>query len=116
MLTWRFAVVAALAVGCRDGGDSGLEIVRVPQSAYSSPDAAAKSDAEAVASADAGPDPLVLCISRQDSEEASEECPDEYQGRHYDEKVTTRHRSKGDDSTVCCYRKGRVPRVIREEQ
>jgi hypothetical protein len=115
MLIWRFAAVACLAVGCRDASDPGFEIVRVPQSAYAAPDAATK-NASPLATADAGPDPVVLCVSHQDSDdEQQSECPDEYQGRHYDEKTTTRHRSRGDDATVCCYRKGRVPRSTHDE-
>ena len=119
MLTWRVAAFACLAVGCRDSSEPDFEIVRVPQSAYAAPDAAPKVDAAPVASADAGPEPLVLCVSLQDigeDEKAEEGCPDEYQGRHYDEKATARHRSKGEDSTVCCYRKGRVPRSTRDEE
>lgn len=110
MLTRRFVAIAFAAVGCRDASDPGFEIVRVPQSAYAAFDGGAKPDAAPVAKGDAGPEPFVVCISRQDTGDESEECPDEYEGRHYDEKTTARHRSKGDDSTVCCYRKGRVPR------
>jgi hypothetical protein len=117
MLTWRFVAFACFVIGCRDASDPGFEIVRVPQSAYLAPDAAPKLDAAPVATTtDAGPEPLVLCISRQDTGEESDECPDEHEGRHYDEKATARHRSKGDDSTVCCYRKGRVPRSTRDEE
>jgi hypothetical protein len=102
------AIIAALAlVACRDTNDPGFEIVKVPLSAYATTDASATGEG-GVASAHDGGDPLVLCIKRDDDE--SSDCASEYQDRAYDEKATTRHRAKGDESNVCCYRKGRVPR------
>ena len=110
MLT-RFAC-ALMLVACRDTSDPGFEIVKVPLSAYAAVDASAKSDA-GVASRRDGGDPVVLCIpkseTRADDESSSDEdCPSEYEDRSYDEKATTRHRQKDDESNVCCYRKGRV--------
>ncbi len=106
-------MTAALALACREGRDPGFEIVPVPQSAYAVADGG-KPDVVAVAKADAGANPLVLCITRpegeskDDDDESSDDCPKEYQGRHYDEKATARHRSKGDDPNACCYRRGRA--------
>ena len=110
MLT-RAACMALLFVACRDTSDPGFEIVKVPLSAYASPDASAKGDGGVVAERDGG-DPVVLCIPKPDDEE---DCPSEYAGRSYDEKATTRHRAKDDESNVCCYRKGRVPRRVEQE-
>ena len=113
MLTQRLAALAVLAIACRDTRDPGFEIVRVPQSAYAAPPDAGTSEAS-VATSDAGADPVVLCVSRpesdskDDDEESSDDCPKEYHGRHYDERSTSRHRAKGDDPSVCCYRKGRA--------
>jgi hypothetical protein len=114
MLTRRLAALAVLALACHESNDLGFEIVRVPLSAYATADGGRPDAAAAQVTKDAGADPLVLCIPRseadsKDDEEESSDCPSEYPGRHYDEKATTRHRSKGDDSTVCCYRKGRAP-------
>lgn len=117
MLT-RFACTALLFVACRDTSDPGFEIVKVPLSAYAAVDASAKGDA-AVASEHDGGDPVVLCIQKPEPQEgdepSGEDCASEYHGRSYDEKATTRHRAKDDESNVCCYRKGRVPRRVDQE-
>lgn len=118
MLT-RVACMALVFVACRDTRDPGFEIVKVPLSAYAAVDASAKSDAGGVASARDGGDPVVLCVPKPEKQEGDEssddDCPSEYQGRNYDEKATTRHRAKDDESDVCCYRKGRVPRRVEQE-
>jgi hypothetical protein len=123
MLTRAAVLAAFLLVACRDG-DPGFEIVKVPMSAYATTDASTKTDG-AIADNDARADPMVLCISKEtdgksdddkgddgktDEETNSDNCANTYRGRAYDEKATARHRAKGDDSTVCCYRKGHVPR------
>ena len=109
----RSLLFAWLLVACRDG-DPGFEVVKVPLSAYASPDGSLKNDAGETVTSDAGPDPMVLCVpkpeTKEDEETNSDDCPTEYQNRAYDEKATARHRKVGDDSTVCCYRKGRLPR------
>ncbi len=113
MLTRHLAAVAVLALACHQSNDPGFEIVRVPLSAYASADGG-KPDAAVQATNDASAaDPVVLCVPRPDSDskdddEDSSDCPNEYLDRHYDEKATTRHRSKENDSTLCCYRKGRA--------
>jgi hypothetical protein len=116
MLT-RFAFVVALVlVACRDSSDPGFEIVKVPLSAYAATDASAKGEGGVAIARDGG-DPVVLCIPKPEKkdDDESEDCPSEYQGRSYDEKATTRHRAKDDESEVCCYRKGRVPRRVDQE-
>jgi hypothetical protein len=110
MLT-RFASVALFVVACRDTSDPGFEIVKVPLSAYAAADASVAGEGGALARD--GGDPIMLCVpkpEKKEDDDESEDCPSEYQGRSYDEKATTRHRAKDDESTVCCYRKGRVPR------
>lgn len=117
MLT-RFACMTLLFVACRDTSDPGFEIVKVPLSAYASPDASAKDEGGEASKPDGG-DPVVLCIQKPEKQEgdesSDEDCPSEYHGRNYDEKATTRHRAKDDESNVCCYRKGRVPRRVEQE-
>ncbi len=118
----RLAIAAAFALACREGRDPGFEIVPVPQSAYAAVDGG-KPDV-AVATVEAGANPVVLCITRpegetNDDDESSDDCPKEYQGRQYDEKATARHRSKGDDPNACCYRRGRASegkRIILDEE
>jgi hypothetical protein len=105
MLT-RAIFAAVVLVACRDTADPGFEIVKVPLSAYATTDASAKGEGGLASGRDGG-DPIVLCIKRDDDE--SSDCATEYQDRAYDEKATTRHRAKDDESNVCCYRKGRVP-------
>jgi len=110
------AVVAVVAFvglgGCHRDADLGLEMVRVPATAYGAPDAGA--DRDGAIAGDGGLGPLVLCIEPpkqdggDDDDESSDECPPHYQGRAYDEHVTQRHRNK--DDKVCCYRRGRFPR------
>jgi len=119
MLTRACIIVALALVACRDG-DPGFEIVKVPLSAYAATDASIKGDG-GVASGRDGGDPVVLCIAKpeekkDDDEESSGDCPSEYQGRSYDEKATTRHRAKDDESNVCCYRKGRMPQRAQREE
>ena len=126
MLT-RVAICALALVACRDTSDPGFEIVKVPLSAYASADASVKG--EGGVASEAGPDPFVLCISKgtdgktdEDdngdgkSDDNDEGCANEWHGRSYDDKATARHRAKGDDTTVCCYRKGRVPHRERAEE
>ena len=112
------ATLAALVLVACDTRDPGFEIVKVPLSAYTAADAGAKGDG-GVASARDGGDPVVLCIpkpEKQEGDESSDEdCASEYHGRNYDEKATTRHRAKDDESNVCCYRKGRVSRRVDQE-
>ena len=113
----RFALASlVLFVACRDS-DPGFEIVKVPLSAYAAADASVKGEG-GVAGRDAGGDPVVLCVKpeKKDDEESSEDCASEYQGRSYDEKATKRHRDKDDESDVCCYRKGRVPRRVERDE
>jgi hypothetical protein len=111
-------LVALLLVASCDSSDPGFDIVKVPLSAYASPDASAKVDGAVAVGRDAG-DPIVLCIpkpeKKDDEESNDDDCPNEYQGRSYDEKATTRHRAKDDESNVCCYRKGRVSRRVEQE-
>ncbi len=102
------AIIAALAlVACRDTNDPGFEIVKVPLSAYATTDASAVDEA-GVAARDGG-DPLVLCVpkseEKKDDDDESSDCASELEGRSYDEKATTRHRAKDDETNVCCYRK-----------
>ena len=113
----RLAIAAlVLLVACRDS-DPGFEIVKVPASAYA--DASAKGEGGVISGRDGGGDPVVLCVpkpeKKDDDESSDDDCPAEYQGRNYDEKATTRHRAKDDESNVCCYRKGRVPRRVEPE-
>ena len=114
MLT-RVVFAAALLVACRDG-DPGFEIVKVPASAYG--DAGPRGEGGAIASGEGGHDPVVLCIPKPEGEsrdEESNDCPNEYENRSYDEKATARHRQKDDESNVCCYRKGRPARRAPDE-
>ena len=117
MLT-RSTLMALALVACRDTSDPGFEIVKVPLSAYASADASAQGEGGLATGRDGG-DPVVLCVpkpeKKDDDESSDEDCPSEYQGRSYDEKATTRHRAKDDESNVCCYRKGRVPRRVEQE-
>ena len=114
MLTRSLLLAALALVACRDTSDPGFDIVKVPLSAYASTDASVKGEG-GVASRDGG-DPVVLCVPKpSENDESSEDCPSEYQGRSYDEKATTRHRAKDDESNVCCFRKGRVPRRVEQE-
>ena len=116
MLSARAIVpCAALALfGCHNDEGPGFEIVRVPLSAYASPDGGARSDGAVAQTADAGAGPIVLCVAPKqssdsdDDESSSDDCADHYEGRRYDEKATTRHRNKGEEG-VCCYRRGRFP-------
>ena len=114
----RSLIAALVLVACRDTNDPGFEIVKVPLSAYAAADASAKGEGGVAAGRDGG-DPVVLCVPKPEKQEGDEssddDCPSEYQGRSYDEKVTTRHRAKDDESNVCCYRKGRVPRRVEQE-
>ena len=116
MLTRALVLAARVLTACRDTTDPGFDIVKVPLSAYASADASVDGEG-GVAARDGGGDPVVLCVPKPsaDNEESSEDCPSEYQGRSYDEKATTRHRAKDDESSVCCYRKGRVPRRVDQE-
>lgn len=119
---------AALALACQQ--DSGLDIVRVPQSAYSSPDAARPS---LPVTKDAGTEAgaFMVCIDAppstdDDKDETSEEakpevemssdfadCPLKYEGRPLDPRTTQRHRDK-DNERACCYRpKGTRPQPVR---
>jgi hypothetical protein len=118
MLT-RAMIVAMVLVACRDTSDPGFEIVKVPRTAYASPDASATGEGGVATGRDGGGDPVVLCVPKPEKQEGDEssddDCPSAYQGRSYDEKATTRHRAKDDESTVCCYRKGRVSHHVEEE-
>ncbi len=109
--------------------DSGLDIVRVPQSAYLAPDAAKPPAVVAEAGAsDAGA--FMVCVDapgapdddKEDSEEAKPEgemsddfpdCPVKYEGRPLDPRTTQRHREH-DGERACCYRtKGSQPQPLR---
>ena len=103
MLTRRALVVAVAMVACRHDRDPGFDIVRVPLSAYASPDAGA-GDAASLGG-DGGPEPFVVCVKPEKSDD-DDDCPPEYHGRRYDAHVTERHHNKG-ESDVCCYRQGR---------
>ena len=101
------AVLWSALVACHHDDDPGFEIVRVPQSAYAAPDAG-HGDGGPALEKDGGSGPLIVCIPQPSSDdESSTDCPETYQGRAYDDRVSTRHRNKGDDA-ACCYRRGRV--------
>ncbi len=113
MLT-RFApLVACVMLGCPNS-DPGFDVVRVPETAYLTPDAS-HGDGGRTLTRDAGSLPLIVCIP--ELEEPGEEdkvatdytsCPLEHEGRNFDSKATERHRKKDDESAVCCYRRGVV--------
>lgn len=109
------AALAILLVACHNDADPGFEVVRVPASAYTAPDAGARDGATIFAAGDGGAEPLVLCIKppKKDDDE-SDDCAKRLEGRVYDERATTRHRHKGEED-VCCYRRGRLPAGETEE-
>ncbi len=120
---------AALAVACRE--ESGLDVVRVPESAYLSPDA---SKPVRVVTSDAGSDAaaFMVCVQappsdgededkgestepKPDSDSSTDfpDCPAKYEGRPLDPRTTQRHREH-DDERACCYRpKGSQPQPVR---
>jgi hypothetical protein len=131
-------VLVSLSAACRP--DPGIDIVRVPPSAYLAADAAVMVDAGL---GDAAPEASVfmLCIEApqpndgkpdddDDGEGTPEElhgkapgdddmstdfpdCPNKYEGRNLDPRVTQRHRDKDDDK-ACCYRQaGSHPQPMR---
>ena len=110
----RGVVLCAALVACRNDSDPGFEIVRVPLSAYATPDASAPPDG----GTESGPsesEPIIVCIQPQSDDDDSD-CADSYHGRSYDEKATERHRRKDGEEHVCCYRRGRTPRSHEEEE
>ncbi len=104
-----------LACACHRDSDLGFDIVKVPLSAYGA--AAPKTDAGVVAKNDAGHELVVMCIPKpeeksdddtDDKSQDDDECPKTHAGRNYDPRATERHRKNPDESSVCCYRHGRV--------
>jgi hypothetical protein len=108
----RLMIVAAVA-GCH-GDDPGFDVVRVPQTAYATPDGGGldASDAAHVATRDGGREPAVVCIPELEEEgntdDVSEDFPKcllKHETRTFDSRATTRHRKKDDESEVCCYKR-----------
>lgn len=132
MSRWLAALAAAVAAvffACRQ--DPGIDIVRVPATAYlpadaSAPVAEAKPDAAPEASA------FMLCVEappgpdgKPDEDDTPDggdqpemssdfpECPLKLDDRNLDPRVTQRHRNDNEDR-ICCYReKGSQPQPVR---
>ena len=81
------------------------------------PDASAQGDGGVASGRDSG-DPVAVCVPKPEKKENEKtndhDCATSTR-RSYDEKATKRHRAKDDESEVCCYRKGRVPRRVEPE-
>jgi hypothetical protein len=113
MLRWVVTFGAALLAGCHNE-DPGFDVVRVPMSAYASPDAASDGDTGPAPddTRDGGREPIIVCVPEisepGESEDVSHEFPSclmKHEGRTFDARATERHRKKDDDSEVCCYRR-----------